>query len=247
MRRFVLCLLSLLCIGCSDDIGTLSFDKTINTFSIFKPSIGTFKFEQSYEVTDGKSPKLTTSMLLEPNDFQILEYEILAFKGDTIRFSNMVMAARGVLVMTDLDFKEIDRTTAVLLKPNKVWIHVLSIDTEAPEKSGHYEGISKLTTPENEIQENTNELFSFFGSIDYTGRLLLFPTTKVSAFDYIEGQYNEQNEFTGKAMSNGAKVSDISNLAQNYVMEEGVLQDVFFLNIDSKLKTISLNIKKIAL
>ena len=162
-------------------------------------------------------------------------------------FSNLVLTSRGFTIRTDSGFQEIDRNNDILLKSDKVLINVLRIDSKAQVKSGHYEGVSKLVTPGDNPQSGNSELFSFFGSIDYSGQLLLFPKTSVASFDYIKGQYNEQNEFTGQAMLKGTKVSDISNQIVNFKLEGDKLEDVFFLTINEAPKQVFLTIQKVAL
>jgi len=248
MRIFVLCLLGLLCIGCTDDVGTINLDETANEFSIFIPNIGTFDFKQSYEINDDKPPRLITSIQVEPKTFDRLEYEILAFQGDTTTFANLVMVSRGLCLRTDSVFKEIDRNTDVLLESDKLLINILRLDSTVQDKSGHYEGVSKLVTPGDETQDDSTELFSFFGFIDHAGQLLLFPTTSITSFDYIEGQYNEQDQFTGKAMLNDVKVSDIVNQFGNFELQKnGKLTDSLFLTINEIPKRVFLNIQKIEL
>lgn len=243
MGRYVMCLLVLLCSSCDKDLGSIHFKKTVESkFSVYSAEIGTFNFKQKYDI-DISPKNVNTSFQVISNAHDFIGYDIFAFKSDTLSFDNLIFSSKGA-IETNLEFfKTIDTAAIFKLSEEKIKISVLTLGDGSENRSGHFEGVSTYITPL-ENAPDTIEIVTFLGSIDFKGRVLLFPTRPLDNIHFLEGQYNEANVFSGKIMYNKMVVGSISNDTTNYNYTNSVLKDSLFLSIDNLTKKIVLNIKK---
>ncbi len=244
MGRFVLSLVVLTCLSCTKNIGSIAFDETEErTFSIFQPDIGTFDFKQTY-ILEAFPNGISTSFRLSSETEDSIGYDIYGFKDDRFTFSNMVIASRGIHVANEEDHQEIDDNSGVLLDSQKIKLNVLNPDSSGNNRSGHYEGQVNLIMTGGVDPPNAIEIFNLFGAIDYQNRVLLFPTTQRDSIDYIEGQYNIENRFSGKVFYDKEQVGTLTNTVSNYSFQDGILKDVWSLVINNQSFQFDFTIQK---
>lgn len=231
--------------GCTDELGTIAFETPDeNNFSSFIQNIGTFNFKQEY-TPNINSSTILTSLKVETTPQVLLEYEIIAFKNDTLSYKNIVFVSSDSILTNHQNFKQLDSQGGYLLDNGKVQTSIFkrySNDT-INRKSGHYEGVSKLITPV-EGQEDTFELITLFGNVDYNNQMILYPTTIIEGFDRLEGVYNNANEFSGKVFFNNIETGIISNDPTNFSFNNTTLTDTLFLMINTEVKKIVLTLNK---
>ena len=194
-----LCFLILIAFSCNDDIGNLDFEKKqIRTYSKFIPEIGTFNFEQDFEVSTNNS-LINTRLKLksEYSNINTINFEVINFKNSNWSYNTIDFNQFTTIEANNNLLSNLSNSGSTFLNDANTSISIYQLNPQ-DSLSGHYNGIGKLLIEdETDGSQNIEEIFNVFASFNHLNQVLILSKEENSSFKHIKGTYLLTGEFNG--------------------------------------------------